>query len=383
MKFGVSLSCQNRESDWIRYDQGDFSAAPPIPDWKILEQNLHLADLVEPLGFDSFFSTEHHFSPHHMTPNGVQWLTYMAARTERIGLGTGLIVLPWHHPVRAAEEVLFLDNLLKGRDLYIGLGRGAALSEFKGLGIDLAESRDRFDQGVDVFRSTLTERHFNYQNSFFRGEGVTPRPEPFTPDLADRLYAGCTTESSITASANLGLRPMFVGAVGWEMMEKQQKLFNDIRASKGLDRSRAIVTQYTYCAPTAQEAQEKATQWIAGGFRTALKHYQHDKIENFRNVKGYEEYVPRAEMHHTADRKQIEGAMVNNCLWGSPEQMIERIATLASHVDCEQLVMVVNPGDTPVDEAERSMRLISEEVLPALRRMDLTKKYVMELGVAE
>jgi alkanesulfonate monooxygenase SsuD/methylene tetrahydromethanopterin reductase-like flavin-dependent oxidoreductase (luciferase family) len=87
-------------------------------------------------------------------------------------------------------------------------------------------------------------------------------------------------------------------------------------------------------------------------------------------------------MHHTADRKQIEGAMVNNCLWGSPEQMIERIGTLASHIDCEQLVMVVNPGDTPIDEAERSMRLISEEVLPALRRMDLTKKYVMELGVA-
>lgn len=373
MKFAVSLSCQNLESDWDRYARNDFSSSPPIPDWKILEQNLHLADLVEPLGFDTLFSVEHHFTPHHMTPNGVQWLTYMAARTERIGFGTGLIVLPWHHPVRAAEEVLFLDNLLKGRELYVGLGRGAALREFKGLGIDLGESRARFDEGVDVFRSTVSERRFDYRSSFYSGESVSPRPEPFTPNLADRMYAGCTTDSSITASANLGLRPMFVGAVGWEMMEGQQKLFNDIRQAKGLDRAKAIVTQYTYCAPTAQEAEEGARRWIGGGFRTALKHYQHDKVENFHNVKGYEEYVPRAKLHHTVDNQQIEGAMVNNCLWGSPDQMIERIIRLTRHLDCEQLIMVMNPGDTPVEEAERSMRLISEEVLPVLRMMDLKK----------
>ena len=74
-----------------------------------------MADLAEPLGFDSIWGAEHHFDDYTMCPNVAQFLTYMAARTKHVKLGSMVMVLPWHSPVRLAEEVSVLDNLSDGR----------------------------------------------------------------------------------------------------------------------------------------------------------------------------------------------------------------------------------------------------------------------------
>src|SRR3954464_2451890 len=121
MKVGAGVSWANHIEDWNRYDAHDYSSPPPIPDREVYERDLHLTDLVEPLGFDSLFMVEHHFTGYHMTNNALQHLTWVAARTEQIGLGTALVILPWHHPVRVAEEISVLDNLTRGRrDFWIG-----------------------------------------------------------------------------------------------------------------------------------------------------------------------------------------------------------------------------------------------------------------------
>ena len=65
--------------------------------------------MVEPLGFDSIWGVEHHFSPYTMIPDVLQFLTYMAGRTSRVGFGSMVAVLPWHDPVRVAEEIAMLE----------------------------------------------------------------------------------------------------------------------------------------------------------------------------------------------------------------------------------------------------------------------------------
>src|SRR6185295_7671460 len=90
---------------------------------------LRLADLVEPLGFDSLWSVEHHFTDYTMVPDVTQFLSYMAGRTERVALGSMVVVLPWHDPVRVAEEICMLDAISDGR-LILGIGRGAGRIEF-------------------------------------------------------------------------------------------------------------------------------------------------------------------------------------------------------------------------------------------------------------
>src|SRR6185295_14076046 len=80
-----------------------------------------LGELVEPLGFDSIWATEHYGSAYSMQPNPLQYLAYWAGRTRRVDVGTAVIVAPWWNPVRLASEISMLDILLKGRRLHLGI----------------------------------------------------------------------------------------------------------------------------------------------------------------------------------------------------------------------------------------------------------------------
>src|SRR5438445_317723 len=89
MNVGISLNMLTKEG---RSDASVFA------------EHLTLGDLAEPLGFDSVFALEHHFTGYAMSPSPTQLLSYIAGRTKRITLGTAVIVLPWHDPVRVAEQ---------------------------------------------------------------------------------------------------------------------------------------------------------------------------------------------------------------------------------------------------------------------------------------
>src|SRR5688572_32482158 len=97
-------------------------------DHDVYRNELRLADQAEPLGFESIWGVEHHFTDYTMCPDVLQFLTYMAGRTQRAKLGSMVVVLPWHDPLRVAEEVSMLDNISRGR-LILGLGRGAGRVE--------------------------------------------------------------------------------------------------------------------------------------------------------------------------------------------------------------------------------------------------------------
>ena len=103
MKVGIALNmlCQAGRSDA-----------------SVVGEHLALGDLAEPLGFDSLFALEHHFTGYAMSPSPLQLLSYYAGRTKRITLGTSVIVLPWHDPIRVAEQIALLDILCGGRCMF-------------------------------------------------------------------------------------------------------------------------------------------------------------------------------------------------------------------------------------------------------------------------
>src|SRR5206468_1627430 len=112
-------------------------------DAEIYQHELGMADMAEPMGFDSIWAAEHHFNGYTMCPNVHQFLTYMAGRTKRVKLGSMVSVLPWHDPVRVAEEVSVLEHLSGGR-VILGIGRGLGRIEFNGFRVPMGESRERF-----------------------------------------------------------------------------------------------------------------------------------------------------------------------------------------------------------------------------------------------
>ncbi len=119
-----------------------------LSDYEVYRNEVRLADLAEPLGYESVWASEHHFTGYIMCPNALQFLSYMAGRTERVKLGS-MVVLPWHDPLRVAEELVMLDNLSGGR-VIVGMERGLAQVEYEGFRVDMGESRALHRIGADA-----------------------------------------------------------------------------------------------------------------------------------------------------------------------------------------------------------------------------------------
>ena len=95
-------------------------------DAEVYRNELVLADQVEPLGFDSVWAPEHHFTNYILMPETTQFLTWIAARTKRVQVGSMINVLPWHDPVRLCEKWSMLDEMSDGRAI-LGLRRSPTM----------------------------------------------------------------------------------------------------------------------------------------------------------------------------------------------------------------------------------------------------------------
>src|SRR5882757_7650333 len=153
-----------------------------MSDLDCFKHELALADLAEPLGFDSIWQPEHHFSGYEMTPNVLQFLTYMAGRTKTVRLGSMVVVLPWHNPLRVVEDVTLLDHYSGGRTI-MGIGRGLGAMEFGGLGIEMSDTRDVFVEKAETvvnatglsLKARSRPRHLRWQETLHR---VLQKPWP-------------------------------------------------------------------------------------------------------------------------------------------------------------------------------------------------------------
>ena len=130
-------------------------------DQNVYAEEVKLADQVEGLGFESLWTVEHHFTDYTMCPDPLQFLTYMAGRTSKVKLGTMVVVLPWHDPLRVAEKVSVLDNLSQGR-LVLGMGRGAGRVEFDGFRQDMEDSRPRFVESARMVLEGLEQGYCEF-----------------------------------------------------------------------------------------------------------------------------------------------------------------------------------------------------------------------------
>ncbi|RYD91822.1 MAG: LLM class flavin-dependent oxidoreductase, partial [Sphingomonadales bacterium] len=166
MKVNLAISCHN-SADWERVQSNGFDRPSQEHDADIMDHGMALGDLAEPLGFDGIWAPEHFGTPYSMSPNALQVLAYFAGRTERVSLGTMVLVLPWWNPVRLAHQIAYLDIISKGRYDTIGLGRGVAKTEFDALGVPREESRVRFEECLDILGMALTQERFEYDGEIF------------------------------------------------------------------------------------------------------------------------------------------------------------------------------------------------------------------------
>ncbi len=149
-----------------------------LSDREVYQHDLKIGDMYEPLGFDSIWSVEHHFDDYTMCPDVLQFLSYYAGRTKTIELGSMVVVLPWHDPVRVAEQVSVIDHQSNGRML-LGFGRGLARIEYDGFRVNMGESRERFVEYAEMIIQGLEKGYCEYDGKYLKQPRVDIRPKPF------------------------------------------------------------------------------------------------------------------------------------------------------------------------------------------------------------
>jgi alkanesulfonate monooxygenase SsuD/methylene tetrahydromethanopterin reductase-like flavin-dependent oxidoreductase (luciferase family) len=377
MKVNLGLASHN-SLDWDRVLSGDFSRPPETPDWQCVESTLAIGDLAEPLGFDGIWAPDHCCTPYGMSPNPLQLLTYFAARTERIQFGTFVVVAPWWHPVRLAHQIAYLDILSNGRYTTIGLGRGVAKTEFEALGIPREESRQRFNETLEILQLAFTRERFSYDGEIFKIPEMSLRPAPKSNDLADRFFGSSATAESLEILSRRGMVPLFVGNKPIEEAAKDVARVNRFRAEEGLPPCQPCNVLFMHCVRNEADA-ERTNEWIVRANMDVNIHYGFADASNFKDVKGYEAYASR-EAAATAllaeavtgkadGRSKLPGYDASNLMIGTPETVFAKIKAAQEACSFSEITVVPHFGHMPHEDAVRSIELFAAEVLPELHRM--------------
>ena len=367
MHCGVMVTGYN-QGDWERLIAEDYSRPPATPDSMNMADTLYMGELVEPLGLDSIWATEHYCTAYSMQPNPPQYLAYWAGRTSRVDVGTAVIVAPWWNPVRLASEISMLDILLKGRRLHLGIGRGIAPHEYASLGYPMDESHKYFYDVINVIRAADGAERFEFKGDVYDIPPTSIRPQArHKGELTNNIKVAFSTESSAMLAAQNGLGQMFVGGDDVNEMTSKVQRFNKIRKDLGLPPDQPTTLLWMYCAETAEEAEE-GWEYFKNQGVAAQHHYFDWNNPGYDGIKGYEEYLSR----QTADISPAEARLAARRATqpiGTPEMIIEKIKFMQETISMEKVVIHMMYGGMPREKAEKSLRLFAEKVLPEVHAM--------------
>src|SRR5258707_10008648 len=259
----------------VGFAPGVVNASGAMSDLDCFKHELALADLAEPLGFDSIWQTEHHFSGYEMTLNVLQYLTYMAGRTKTVRLGSMVVVLPWHNPLRVVDDVTQLDYYSGGRAI-LGIGRGLGAMEFAGFGIEMSDTRDLFVEKAETVVNALRTGFIEYDGKHVKQPRRNIRPAPFKT-FEGRTYGAGLSPETMPILARLGAGPMIFPYKSWQdtrdTLNTFKKSWQELRP--GTIPPKPVLVSFAYVNKDAGKAKDVAYKYIGGYLRIASKPQQH------------------------------------------------------------------------------------------------------------
>jgi alkanesulfonate monooxygenase SsuD/methylene tetrahydromethanopterin reductase-like flavin-dependent oxidoreductase (luciferase family) len=340
-----------------------------LADREVYREEIRLARLAEPLGLDSVWSTEHHVTGYQMCPDVLQFLSYMAGTSDTLELGSMVVVIPWHPtPARVAEQIAVLDHYCGGR-LIVGFGRGSGRVEFDRLGVDMGEARERFMEATELIRQGLETGICEYDGKIFKQPRMPIRPAPFR-SFKRRLYAGVASPGSIRLMAEPGFGILLIPQRPWEDIRAELAEYRELFGQHhGEEAPPTIAVAWIFCDEDEARASDEAAKWMTRYWRGVIEHYDFANPDNFKGVKGYENYVSQAQMAVDVGPDAIAQDFMKVQVWGTPAMCLEKIRNIREQVDCEHFVGIFRYADMPFAVAERNLRTFASLVAPQLKEL--------------
>ena len=352
MHLGMIMECDYREGDTQE---------------EAFQEAFSLVDLAEDTGLDGVWLAERHFAApqgpddaSRVIPSIVSvpliLASAIAARTQRLRIGMAVAVLPLCHPIRMAEESATVDQISLGR-LDFGVGRSGFATAYEGYGIPYAESRERFQESLEVLLKAWTQERFSHQGKYFTFNDVCVVPKPYQkPHPPIRMAA--TTSETFPQVGKRGL-PIFVGLRGFDVPAVTHHLgiYREAWREAGHPTNAdALLRIPVYVAETADQALSEPEASTMSSYRLMAETLDHRR----RSGLGM-----RGQRLSAISYKEL---LRDRLAYGTPDMVAERLAQLIQEMGLSGVVIEPNVGGRiPSQRMFNSIRLFAEEVAPQLR----------------
>jgi len=314
---------------------------------RCIDEVIAEAQLAEACGFDSCFFGEHHQDQDGFLPSPLIVATAVAARTTRLRVGTSVILLPLHHPVRVAEDVITLDLVSRGR-VVLGVGIGYQPADFRAFAVPMEHRMERFEESLDILRLCWAGEPFSFRGKHYTLEDVRIRPRPFQRP-GPPLWIG----ASVPAAARRAGRVAdgFVGTPSTSL-ENATRLADIYRhAAREAGREPEVVQMRdAWVAATRAEADAVYGPHVM----TAYRYYWENRLAEFRTMPPGTPFT-------------LDSLAPDRLILGDPETCVREFQRWQKATGAGTFLLRLrhaHSGGPPHDRIMAAIRLFGERVIP-------------------
>lgn len=325
MRFGLTLNPQSPA------DEDPASLADSL-----IEQ----ARLAEDVGFDYVKISQHYLSDYNQL-QVIPMLGRVAAECETIGLASGLIILPLHHPIMIAEQIATLSTLVD--DVYVGVGAGYRDIEFDNFGIPKSERVPRLVEGIEVMNLLWTETDVAYDGEIYSIEGATinPRPKEKPP-----VWIGANSRTAVERAARVGDAWLVAMHSTIEEIKQQKRRYDEIRREAGRDTA-VPLSRETFVAERREDAVAVGREYLASKYEQYVQWGQHEAMDD-----------------KTELTQAFDALAEDRFLLGTPEEICSQLDRYQEELDISDFIIRVHWPGLSYDEAYECIELFGDEVIP-------------------
>jgi alkanesulfonate monooxygenase SsuD/methylene tetrahydromethanopterin reductase-like flavin-dependent oxidoreductase (luciferase family) len=322
----------------------------------VFDEAITLVRLAEQIGFDAAWFAEHHFSNYCLCPSPLMMAAHCAAKTTRIRLGTGVIVVPLYQPARLIEEIALVDILSGGR-LIVGLGSGYQQYEFDRFGATVADSKKYFMEFLDVMEMAFRDGRYEYEGSMIK---LPPTPLAIQPiqNPLPVYVAGLYSDQDVQRRVvETGYVPF--ATAGWRAasyLAQFKTKYVETATAAGLDPAEMpfAVQRYVFVTPSKDDAL-RAAEHIRYTARVA----QSMRFNYFELDGSLLREIP------AKDEPTLQ-QIVDNAIIGDVDTCIEKAVREIEVLNPSHFSCFMQFGGLDVKQSIRSMELFGERVMPAI-----------------
>ena len=341
---------------FLEFPQGEGMTAADA-----FKESFSLVDTAEDLGVKSVWLAEYHFNAGRVLSAPITIASALAARTDNIRIGLGVVCLPLGNPVRFAEEIATIDQISEGR-VELGVGRGTFPNVHEGFNVPFAESRGRFEESLEVIIKAWGPEPFSFDGEFFRYDDLEVYPKPYQQPHPP-VHVGVTSAESFPITGELGhpiiVNPSRVFTLA-ELAEPIRQYREAWQKAGHPGEGHVGVRMPVYVAETEELAFSEPADSVM---------FSVTRLGN--RVGGYADYG-----HTTgnwgAESERILGMSYEDWFrdkvaYGTTETVTEKLDHLKEVLGIDLLIYEINYGNQiPMERQLNSLHLFNEQVIPQL-----------------